>query len=223
MTDKNEDPKLVAAQILANLLRRKEIQEGAEEFTSNHVERIVSQIFAEDVEYVLDEENRQSIGNNEREQGTTAGQFANPVRSLALQIEELRRGIISRITGKVADLQAQNMRGGALAFRRSQQSPKGEVAATEPDDLVLSEVVNWLPSDISSTVVGCQVVLVWEGKKAPSKSPNFRVLYDGEPSSFEEETKDATMIEISIDQPKPSRFVIDVSDTGEYVINLYSS
>jgi ribosomal protein L12E/L44/L45/RPP1/RPP2 len=145
-------------------------------------------------------------------------------KPFARRIEELGRGIISMVAGTVAELQMQYMQAApAAGFRQSKTLRKEEGAAQETEVGDTPEVVNWVPSNVSSTVVGCQVSLVWKGKEIPSVRPNLRVVYDEEPIQSEVISKDASTIEISIDQPKPSRFVIDVSDAGEYVINLYSS
>ncbi|MBL3587551.1 hypothetical protein JMM61_19665 [Rhodovulum sulfidophilum] len=210
MTKKEEAKKSVDDH-LDRFGRILELKQEAREYLAEHASTIVQKAISDELSHVQ---------KNERSAAATSV----PDKSLASRIEELGRGFISIVAGSVTELQMLPLQAApASIFRRSQTVRQEEGLGAEADDPEMPDVVNWVPGNISSTVVGCQVSLVWKGSEAPSKGPNLRVVYDEEPTSFEENTKGARTIEISIDQPKPSRFVIDVSDTGEYVINLYSS
>ena len=206
-----KDPKHITAQFLDRAFRRLEIREKAEEFFRNNSARIVEEALSKDVEYVLG-----SVHPSSGNSGETM--------SLPRRIEELARGIIKAVAGSVAEFQMQSMQAApATGFRRSQTKTNENPSVSDTATPDLPEVVNWTPSNISSTVVGCQVFLAWKGKGSPPPRPALTVVYDEEPVSFGVKTRDAVSIEISIDQPKPARFMIEISDAGEYVVNLYSS
>jgi len=207
---KKEEAKETVDDHLDRFGRILELQQEARQYLKEHASTIIQKAISDELSHVQKSER-------------SAAATSVPGKSLASRIEEFGRGFISIVAGEIAEFQMKDLRA-ASGFRRSSHiDGQEEGLAAELGDTEFSDVVNWVPGNISSTVVGCQVSLVWKGSEAPSIRPNLRVVYDEEPTSFEEKTNGARSIEISIDQPKPARFVIDVNDAGEYVIRLYSS
>lgn len=224
----------IVAKSLASLIRRREIDEDAEKFFEKNRDLIAQEVFSTRSVYELDQDDIEflseisaqyvDVDNSESSIELDPDLTYAPKKSLGDRLEELGRGIITTIEIAVSEWEAK-IGGSNLAtgFRRSQVSRADENLAKENQSAEIVEVVNWVPGEVASTIVGCQISLVWKDRGAPPSSPNLMVFYDEESATFEAKFKDASTIEISIDQPKPSRFVIDVSDARAYVIKLYSS
>ena len=196
------------------LAKRSEILELEENFQT-----FLAENSSDIVQKVISEENERDNAIEE-----TATQGTGSEISLARRIEELARGLISTVAGTFAELQSQSMQTApATGFRRSQLRSEKEPESADVESPNLPEVVNWVPTDISSAIVGCSVFLAWKGRGVPSASLALTVIYDEEVVSFDTKPEGARGIEISIMQDTPARFMIEITEAGEYVVNLYSS